>query len=239
MMKLDILAIGAHPDDVELGCGATIAKEIANGKKVGILDLTRGELGTRGSAEIRDQEAANAASILGVSVRENLALADGFFENNKENQLKIIEIIRKYRPDIVLCNAKDDRHIDHGKGSKLASDACFLSGLPKIKTEVNAISQEAWRPKQVYHYIQWKNSIPDFVVDVSGFMEIKNKAVMAYSSQFFSKNTTDPETPISSQNFLESITYRAQDLGRLIGTSHAEGFTVERYVAVDSFFDLI
>ena len=152
-MKLDILAIGAHPDDVELGCGATIAKEISNGKKVGILDLTRGELGTRGSAEIRDEEAANAAKLLGVTVRENIALADGFFLNNKESQLKIIEVIRKYQPEMVLCNTIDDRHIDHGKGSKLASDACFLSGLVKIETTVDGVVQEKWRPKFVYHYI--------------------------------------------------------------------------------------
>lgn len=233
-MKLDILAIGAHPDDVELGCGATIAKEIANGKKAGILDLTRGELGTRGSAEIRDREAARAAEILGVSVRENLAFADGFFMNDKAHQLEIIKIIRKYRPDIVLCNAVDDRHIDHGKGSKLASDACFLSGLAKIDT-----GQEAWRPKQVFHYIQWKNLTPDLVVDVSGFVDVKVKAVAAYASQFFDPDSKEPETPISSRNFMDSITYRARDLGRIIGVESAEGFTVERYVGVHSLHDLI
>lgn len=233
-MKLDILAIGAHPDDVELGCGATIAKEIANGKKAGILDLTRGELGTRGSAEIRDREAARAAEILGVSVRENLAFADGFFTNDKAHQLEIIKIIRKYRPDIVLCNAVDDRHIDHGKGSKLAGDACFLSGLAKIDT-----GQEAWRPKQVFHYIQWKNLTPDLVVDVSGFVDVKVKAVAAYTSQFFDPDSKEPETPISSRNFMDSITYRARDLGRIIGVESAEGFTVERYVGVHSLHDLI
>ncbi|WP_372801827.1 bacillithiol biosynthesis deacetylase BshB1, partial [Lutibacter sp.] len=167
-MKLDILAIGAHPDDVELGCGGTIAKEISLGKKVGILDLTRGELGTRGSAEIRNTEASNAAKILGVSIRENLGFADGFFSNDKKHQLAIIEIIRKYQPEIVLCNAIDDRHIDHSKGSKLVSDACFLSGLVKIETQLNGKMQPAWRPKQVYHYIQWKNIEPDFVVDITG-----------------------------------------------------------------------
>ena len=168
-MKLDILAIGAHPDDVELGCGATIAKEISLGKKVGILDLTRGELGTRGSAEIRNEEAVDAAKILGVITRENLNLADGFFENNKENQLEIIKIIRKYKPDVILCNAVEDRHIDHAKGSKLVSDACFLSGLIKIKTSYEDKKQDVWKPKQVYHYIQWKNIEPHFVVDVTGF----------------------------------------------------------------------
>jgi bacillithiol biosynthesis deacetylase BshB1 len=238
-MKLDILAIGAHPDDVELGCGGTLAKEIANGKTVGILDLTRGELGTRGSAEIRDQEAAAAAKILGAVVRENIALADGFFENNKESLLKIIEVIRAYQPDMVLCNAITDRHIDHGKGSKLASDACFLSGLVKIETTREGKSQEKWRPKHVYHYIQWENITPEVVVDVSGFIEKKCEAVFAYSSQFFDPSSKDEETPISSTTFRDSINYRARDLGRLIGTDYAEGYTVERYAAVDSLFDLI
>lgn len=238
-MKLDILAIGAHPDDVELGCGATIAKEIANGKKVGILDLTRGELGTRGSAEIRDVEAANAAKILGVSVRENIALADGFFVNDKESQLKIIEIIRKYQPEMVLCNAITDRHIDHGKGSKLASDACFLSGLKKIETIVEGKPQEKWRPKTVYHYIQWQNIEPDVVVDVTGFIDKKCESVFAYTSQFHDPNNKEGDTPISSKTFKDSINYRARDLGRLIGTEYGEGFTVERYAAVDSLFDLI
>ena len=238
-MKLDILAIGAHPDDVELGCGATIAKEIANGKRVGILDLTRGELGTRGSAEIRDGEAADAAKVLGVTVRENIALADGFFLNDKESQLKIIEIIRKYQPEMVLCNAITDRHIDHGKGSKLASDACFLSGLKKIETTQNGKSQEKWRPKTVYHYIQWQNIEPDVVVDVTGFIDKKCEAVFAYTSQFHDPSNTDGDTPISSQTFKDSINYRARDLGRLIGTDYGEGFTVERYPAVASLFDLI
>lgn len=238
-MKLDILAIGAHPDDVELGCGATIAKEISLGKKVGVLDLTRGELGTRGSAEIRDVEAEKSARILGLEVRENLGLADGFFQNTKENQLKVIQILRKYKPSVVLCNAIDDRHIDHGKGSELVSDACFLSGLRKIESEFEGTSQIAWRPKHVYHYIQWKNIEPDFVVDVSGFIEKKLEAVMAYSSQFFDANSKEPSSPITSKNFLESITYRAQDLGRLIGVAHAEGFTVERIVAVNKLDDLI
>lgn len=237
-MKLDILAIGAHPDDVELGCGATIAKEISLGKKVGILDLTRGELGTRGSAEIRDKEAMAAAEILRVSVRENLAFLDGFFINDKEHQLEIIKILRKYRPTIVLCNAVDDRHIDHPKGSQLVSDACFLSGLIKVETALDGEKQEAWRPKQVYHYIQWKNIEPDFVVDVSGFMETKIKAVKAYGSQFYDPNSKEPSSPISSKNFIDSIAYRAQDLGRLVGTDYAEGFNSERYVAIKTFDNL-
>ena len=238
-MKLDILAIGAHPDDVELGCGATLAKEIHNGKKVGILDLTKGELGTRGSAEIREIEAMEAAKVLGISFRLNLGLEDGFFVNDKNSQLEVIKIIRKYRPEIVLCNAVTDRHIDHGKGSSLASDSCFLSGLRKIETSMDGKVQEAWRPKNVYHYIQWNNVHPDIVVDVTGYLDKKLKSVFTYSSQFHKSETEEPETPISSTNFRDSITYRAQDMGRIIGVAHGEGFTAERYVAVDSLFKLI
>jgi len=238
-MKLDILAFGAHPDDVELSCGATIAKEISLGKKVGIVDLTRGELGTRGSADLRDQEAADAAKILGISVRENLRFADGFFVNDKKHQLEIIKMIRKYQPDIVLCNAIDDRHIDHPKGSNLVSDACFLSGLLKIETELEGEQQEKWRPKKVYHYIQWKNSEPNFVVNVTGFMDVKMKAVLAYASQFYDPTSNAPETPITTKNFTDSIHYRAKDLGRLIGVEFAEGFTTERYVAVENLDKLI
>ncbi|MGB0974174.1 MAG: bacillithiol biosynthesis deacetylase BshB1 [Flavobacteriaceae bacterium] len=238
-MKLDILAFGAHPDDVELGCGATIAKEIAAGKQVGIIDLTRGELGTRGSAELRDKEAAAAKEILGVHVRENLGFADGFFKNDKAHQLEIIKMIRKYQPDIVLCNAIDDRHIDHPKGSQLVSDACFLSGLLKIETTLDGVQQEKWRPKRVYHYIQWKTIEPDFVVDVTGYIDVKLDAVKTYGSQFYDPKSNEAETPITSKNFIDSIKYRSQDLGRLIGVEAAEGFTVERYVAVDSLHNLI
>ena len=238
-MKLDILAFGAHPDDIELGCGATIAKEVSLGKKVGIVDLTQGELGTRGSAELRMIEANNAGKILGVSVRENLGFADGFFTNDKKHQLEIIKMIRKYRPDIVLCNAIDDRHIDHGKGSKLVSDACFLSGLMKIETKLEGKQQEKWRPKHVYHYIQWKNIAPDFVIDVTGFIHKKQAAVLAYSSQFYDPNSKEPESPITSKTFIESINYRARDLGRLIGVEYAEGFTSERYVAAENLSKLI
>lgn len=238
-MKLDILVFGAHPDDVELSCGATIAKEISLGKKVGMVDLTRGELGTRGSAELRDEEAANAAKILGVGIRENLRFRDGFFVNDESHQLEVIKMIRKYRPDVVICNAVDDRHIDHGKGSKLVSDACFLSGLIKIGTQLDGEQQEQWRPKQVYHYIQWKSLTPDFVVDVTGFMEKKVDSLMAYKSQFYDPNSTEPVTPIATKNFKDSILYRAADLGRLINTEYAEGFTVERYLAVNSLGDLI
>lgn len=238
-MKLDILVFGAHPDDVELSCGATIAKEISLGKKIGIVDLTRGELGTRGSAELRDQEAAHAGEILGVTIRENLRFRDGFFVNDEKHQLEVIKMIRKYRPDVVICNAVDDRHIDHGKGSKLVSDACFLSGLIKIATQLDGEEQEQWRPKLVYHYIQWKNLTPDFVVDVTGFMDKKVESLMAYKSQFYDPNSTEPVTPIATKNFKDSILYRAADLGRLINTEYAEGFTVERYLAVNSLGDLI
>jgi bacillithiol biosynthesis deacetylase BshB1 len=240
-MKLDILVFGAHPDDAELGAGATIAKEVSRGKKVGIIDLTRGELGTRGSAEIRDQEAAKAAKILGVEIRENMEFADGFFINDKWHQMEIIKMVRKYRPEVIICNAVEDRHIDHGKGSQLVSDACFLSGLVKISTQLNGTDQEQepWRPKRVYHFIQWKNLEPDFVVDVSGFIEKKREAILAYESQFYDPKSNEPETPISSKNFTDSIIYRSRDLGRLVGVEHAEGYTVERYAAVNSLDDLI
>lgn len=238
-MKLDILAFGAHPDDVELGCGATIAKEIFLGKKVGIIDLTRGELGTRGSSDLRTIEATNAATILGVSVRENLDFADGFFINDKKHQLEIIKMIRKYQPEIVLCNAIDDRHIDHVKGSKLVSDACFLSGLIKVETFIESQNQEKWQPKHVYHYMQWKNIKPDFVLDITGFLDKKVASIMAYSSQFYDPKSKEPETPISSKNFIDSITYRARDLGRLINVDYAEGFTTERFVAIENLSKLI
>lgn len=239
-MKLDILAIGAHPDDVELGCGATIAKEVANGKAVGIIDLTRGELGTRGTAETRDEESEAAAKILGVSMRTNMEFADGFFVNDKEHQIELIKMIRKYKPEIVLCNAIDDRHIDHGKGSSLVSDACFLSGLLKIDTKCEDYDgyQEPWRPKAVYHYIQWKNLEPDVVVDITGYIDVKMEAVLAYKTQFYNPKSDEPETPISSKNFTDSVKYRARDVGRLVGVEYAEGFTTERYPAVDSIFDL-
>ncbi|MGP1479464.1 MAG: bacillithiol biosynthesis deacetylase BshB1 [Capnocytophaga sp.] len=237
-MKVDILAFGAHPDDVELGAAGTLAKEISLGKTVGIIDLTQGELGTRGSAEIRLQEAAKAKEVLGAKVRENLKFRDGFFLNDEAHQRAIIQKIRQYQPEIVLCNAIDDRHIDHGKGSKLVSDACFLSGLRRIETFFEGKAQTAWRPKVVYHYIQWKNLTPDFVVDITGFMDTKVAAVLAYSSQFYDSNSNEPTTPISDKNFLDSITYRARDLGRLIGTDFAEGFICERVPAVENLFNL-
>ena len=239
-MKLDILVFGAHPDDAELGAGATIAKEVALGRKVGIVDLTRGELGTRGTPEVRDMEADKAREILGLAVRENLEFADGFFINDKEHQMTVIKTIRKYKPDIVLCNAIEDRHIDHAKGSQLVSDACFLSGLVKIDTKMEGDDQwqEPWRPKQVYHFIQWKNLEPDFVVDVTDYIDKKMEVIAAYASQFYDPKSDEPETPISTKNFAESIKYRARDLGRLAGVEYAEGFNVERYIAVNSLMDI-
>lgn len=237
-MKLDILAFGAHPDDVELGCSGTLAKEIFLGRKVGIIDLTQGELGTRGSVEIRKGESELASKTLGISVRENLYMRDGFFSNDETHQIQVIKMIRKYRPNIVLCNAIRDRHIDHGKGSKLVSDSCFLSGLTKIETALDGKNQDSWRPNQVYHYIQWEHIEPDFVVDITGFVDKKTESILAYASQFYLENSLEPSTPIATKNFLESIHYRSRDLGRLVGVEFAEGFTVERYLAVNSFSDL-
>ena len=239
-MKIDILAFGAHPDDVELSCGGTIFKEIQNGKTVGIIDLTKGELGTRGTSETRKLEATNAAELLGVSSRENLNFSDGFIMNDKHHQLEVIKKIRQYRPEIVLCNAIDDRHTDHGKASQLVSDACFLSGLVKIETHSEGINdlQAPWRPKAIYHYIQWKTLQPDFVVDISLQINQKMASVLAYETQFYNPKSQAPETPISSKNFVDSIRYRAADLGRLVGVDYAEGFNVERLPAIDSLFDL-
>ncbi len=237
-MKLDILAIGIHPDDVELSCAGTILKHIEQGKTVGILDLSLGELGTRGNAQIRTQEATKAAQILGVSVREQLDMADGFFENNETNQRKIIEVIRKYQPEIVLCNAINDRHPDHGRASKLTSDACFYSGLIKIETLHNDTKQNAWRPKALYHYIQDQFIKPDFVIDITKYNDKKMESIMAYSSQFYDPNSKEPQTPISSKNFMEYINAKASVFGRAINVDYAEGFTVDRYIGVNSLFDL-
>ena len=237
-MKVDILAIGSHPDDVELGCSGTIAKEISNGKRVGLIDLTRGELGTRGTAEIREKEANQAAEILKVSFRENLNFKDGFFKNDEEHQLKLIQVIRKYRPDFILCNAPDDRHIDHPKGAKLVVDACFLSGLEKIESTLEGNKQEPWRPNNIYHYIQWKSLKPDFIVDISNHFKTKIKSVKAFKSQFYDGNETVHNTPISTKNFLDSIEYRARDLGRLTNVDYGEGFIAARIPLVENISEL-
>ena len=238
-MKVDILAIGAHPDDVELGCGGTLAKLISEGKTVAVIDLTQGELGTRGTNITRAEEAAEATRVMGYVGRENLKMKDGFLVNSEEYQLEIVKMIRKYQPDIVFANAIDDRHPDHAKASKLVSDACFLSGLVKIETTLDNESQKAWRPKQIFHYIQWKNITPAFVVDVSGFMEKKIEACLAYKTQFYDPKSTEPMTPIATKDFLESLTYRAQDLGRLSGVDYAEGFTTEKLLTLKNFDGII
>lgn len=238
-MKVDILAIGAHPDDVELSCAGTLAKEIAAGKKVAILDLTQGELGTRGSAAVRAQEAEKAAALLGVHARYNAGFSDGFFTNDRIHQEALIAYIRLLQPEVVLCNATEDRHPDHGRAAKLVADSCFLSGLVKLSSNFEGESQLAWRPKQLYHYVQWNQAQPDFVVDISAHMETKLKVVQAYGSQFYDPNSKEPKTPISTANFLDSIKYRAADLGRLIGTDYAEGFTTSRLIGVDRITDLL
>ena len=238
-MKLDILAFGAHPDDVELSCSGTLAVEIEQGRSVGIIDLTRGEMGTRGTAETRDKEAKDAAEILGVKIRENLEFKDALFPNDDAHKLEVIKMLRKYQPQVVFCNAIRDRHTDHGRASQLVSEACFLSGLKKYETEINGQKQKNWRPKHVYHYIQWYDIEPDFVVDISNTIEKKIASVKAYKTQFHNPKSKEPETPISSSNFMESISYRARNFGRIIGVDYAEGFTVERYIGVKSVFDLI
>jgi len=232
-MKLDILAIGVHPDDVELSCSGTLLKHISMGKKCGILDLTCGELGTRGTAEIRLQEAQQAAKIMGISVRDNLKMADGFFENNKEHQLKIIQKIREYQPEIVLCNAISDRHPDHGRAAQLVSEACFYSGLRRIET-----NHPAWRPKVVYHYIQDRQLKPDFVVDVTSFVDKKMEAIQAFKSQFYNPDSKEPESPISTKNFLEVVKGKMAVFGRDAGYDYAEGYTVERTIGISNLFDL-
>ncbi len=223
-MKLDILVMAAHPDDAELSCAGTILKHIAAGKKVGIVDFTRGELGTRGTPEIRLQESADATKILGLQARENLGIRDGFFRNDEETQLKLIEVIRKYQPDIVLANALEDRHPDHGKGAQLAIDACFLSGLRQIKTG----DLPAWRPAQVYHYIQDRYLEPDFVVDISSHWDQKEAAIRAFKSQFFDPNSAEPASYISSPDFLNFIQARAMEMGHKIGVKYGEGFQSQK-----------
>lgn len=238
-MKIDILAFGAHPDDVELGCSGTLAKLISEGKRVAVVDLTQGELGTRGTNVTRAEEAAEASKILGISARENLRMSDGFLLNTEEHQMEIVKMIRKYQPEIVFANAIEDRHPDHAKASKLVSDACFLSGLVKIETKIDSEDQKPWRPKHVFHYIQWKNIQPDFVVDISDFMEKKIETCLAYKTQFYDPDSKEPMTPIATKDFLESLTYRAQDLGRLAGIAFAEGFTSERLIALKNFDGII
>ncbi|MFL2592381.1 MAG: bacillithiol biosynthesis deacetylase BshB1 [Cryomorphaceae bacterium] len=237
--KIDILAIGAHPDDIELGCGGTILNEIHKGKKVGLIDLTAGELGTRGSVEKRKQESYKASKILGVDFRLNLGMKDGFIKNDEKSQIQVIRFIRKYQPDVIICNAPDDRHVDHAEASKLVVSSSFLSGLVKINTNLDNNNQNPWRPNNVYHYIQWKNLEPTFVVDISQHIEKKMEAVLSYDSQFYNPKSEEPDTLISSEKFLDSITARSADFGRLIGVEHAEGFISNKLVGVKSLNDLL
>ncbi len=238
-MKLDLLAFGAHPDDVELSCAGTMIFHREAGFKTGIIDLTPGELGTRGNSEIRAKEAATASKILGLSARENLNMRDGYFEINEENKLAIVKMLRKYRPEIVLANAPHDRHPDHGRASKLVSDACFLSGLIKVSTAMDGKEQEVWRPKTVYHYIQDRRIDPDFIIDVTQVMEKRIAAIMSFSSQFYNPDSKEPDTAISSKQFLEGLTSRALEFGRLIGTEYGEGFVVERTPGIKNLFQLL
>jgi bacillithiol biosynthesis deacetylase BshB1 len=239
-MKLDILVLAAHPDDAELGCGGTILHHVSLGHKVGVVDFTQGELGTRGTVQTREQEAAASAKILGLSVRENLKLADGFFKNDEAHQRKVIQAIRKYQPEIVLANAVYDRHSDHGRAAELASDACFLSGLAKIETfDEQGNTQKPWRPKVVYHYIQSLFIEPDFVMDVSAHWQKKVEAIKAFKTQFYDPNSSEPQTYISSPDFLRMIESRGVELGHAIGVKYAEGFTVKRYPGVKNLLDLL
>ena len=233
MIKLDILVFGAHPDDVELGCGGTVIKEVQKGRKVGIIDLTRGELGTRGTIETRDKETKKATDIMGVVIRENMNFKDGFFQNDEKHKKALIIKIRKYKPDIVITNALSDRHPDHSRSSQVTIDACFLAGLKKIET-----GQDIWRPKSIFHYIQFNNLTPDILVDISKQIDLKLKAVRAYKSQFYNPNSDEADTIISSKGFLDSVTYRAKDLGRQSDCEYAEGFIAHQFPKAASLLDI-
>ncbi len=240
MLKLDILVLSVHPDDAELGCAGTILKHVALGKKVGVVDLTRGELGTRGTAEIRSSEAAASAKILGLAVRENLGLPDGFFENTKEYQLKVIAAIRKHQPDIVITNAYYDRHPDHGRANDLVETATFLSGLRKIETSFNDELQEAWRPGLLLHFIQDEYIKPDILIDVTAHWDKKIESINAFGSQFHNPNwRNEPQTYISSPEFIQVIEARAREFGKVINVKYAEGFTSRRILGVDNLFNLL
>lgn len=239
-MKLDVLAIGAHPDDVELGCSGTLINEVKRGRKVGIIDLTQGELGTRGTIETRYQEAEDAARIMGIHVRENLKMRDGFFVNDEAHQLKLISVLRKYRPEIVIGNILEDRHPDHGKAGSLIYDSCFLSGLRQVKTKSeNGEEQEKWRPKYLFHYIQDRFYEPDLIVDVSDVWEQRMESIKAYKTQFHDPNSAEPQTYLSNPEFLEAIVGRARLLGKRIGVQFAEGFISKKNIGIRNFDALI
>jgi len=238
-LKLDILALAAHPDDVELCCGGTIAKHIDAGHRVGVVDFTEGELGTRGTREIRLQEAERATQILGLTVRENLGFSDGFFENNKAHKLRVVQSIRKYQPEVVFINAPNDRHPDHGRAHQLAKEACFMAGLRAIKTEQDGEEQQAWRPKTVYSYIQGWSIHPDIVVDVSDHWSTKMEAILAFKSQFHDPESSDPETFLSTPEFLQFIEGRGREWGQAIGVKYGEGFNIQRVVGVNDITTLL
>ncbi|MCL4109871.1 UNVERIFIED_CONTAM: hypothetical protein GTU68_028780 [Idotea baltica] len=237
-MGVDILAIGVHPDDVELSCSGTLLEQIENGYSVGLVDLTQGELGTRGSAEIRLQEALDASKIMGADFRENLGMRDGLFEINEENLLKVVVAIRAHRPKVVLANAIEDRHPDHGRAAKLVHQACFLAGLRKIVTSKDGKEQEAWRPKNVFHYIQDRAVEPDFVFDISNVIEQKMEVIRAFKSQFYDPNSKEPSSPISGSDFMEFIVAKARNFGREAGFEYAEGFTTYKKIGVQDLFDI-
>lgn len=238
-MKLDILAFGAHPDDVELGAGGTLAKEANAGKKTGIIDLTLGELGTRGTPEIRLKEAKRAAEILGCTIRENLRLPDGFFRNERKEQQAVATVIRRFQPDVLLINAPSDRHPDHGRASQLVSDAAFLAGLRKWEIQDEGYSLAPWRPKAVYHYMQFRELPSHLIVDITGFEDIKMESVLAHKSQFYDPDSKEPETVISSKGFMDSVHYRSQNYGRMIGVAHAEAFIADRPIGSSLISHLI
>lgn len=238
-MKLDILAFGAHPDDIELSAGGTIALQVKRGQQVGLVDLTHGEMGTRGNKEIRLEEAEKARQVLGAAVRLNLGFRDVFFVNDEAHQLEVIRVLRHYRPDMVICNAIYDRHPDHGKGSSLVSDACFYAGLRRIETTWAGALQQPWRPKAVYHYIQFRDIQPHFFVDISEVVDIKMESIRAHKSQFFDPDSKEPETLIAQPGFLDNILSRTSYWGQSVGVAHAEGFTAERIPAVRNLADLL
>jgi bacillithiol biosynthesis deacetylase BshB1 len=237
-MKLDILAFAAHPDDVEISAAGTLLKYISEGKSIGIVDLTEGELGTRGTVQTRYEEAETAGKLLGLSARENLRIKDGFFENSEENKRLIIQQIRRFQPEIILANSILDRHPDHGRAAKLVADACYLAGLRKIETEWEGETQEAFRPRLILHYIQDYYIKPNFVIDVSEFMDKKIEVIKAYKTQFFNPESTEPNTPISGDEFFDFLKGRMMTVGRPAGMKYAEGFTIDRIVGVTDLFDL-
>ena len=238
-MKMDILAFGAHPDDVELGCSGTLISAVKEGKKVAVVDLTQGELGTRGTVVTRKKEADEASVVMGIHARENLEMPDGFFQHNEDNIKKVITVIRKYRPSIVLCTALEDRHPDHGRSSKLISDAAFLAGLRRVETSIDGVAQEAWRPAYVFHYIQDRYLKPDFVFDISDHIEQKIKAILCYGTQFNTTDDSEPQTYISTPDFMEVIKSRALMLGKRIGVQYAEGYLTQKMVGINSFDNFI